>query len=226
MMINSEMQKQYDQVREYPTGKILVAKKNEGERLQYGLYNANCKLILNCQFNRINVGDNIDMAIKDESSTQYFYDENGVEKFKIDGLLQMPYKFEQGFCCIYKKIDGKSMCAFINENGVQICDFIYQMGFKFSEGYASVQKGEYYGMIDSTGKEVLSFEYDYVTNLRNGFALVKKGELYGLLNNKMELITEIKYNTMAAFENGRALIELDGKKGYLNAFGKEFWYND
>lgn len=223
-MIQVEMKEQFEQMREYPNGKVLVAKKNAHKRLQYGLYNSFGKMVLECQFNRINVGDNIDMAIKDESSTQYFYDENGLEKFKIEGLLQMPYKFEQGFYCIYKKINGKSMCAFINEEGQLICDFIYQMGFKFSEGFASVQKGDYYGMIDSTGKEVLSFEYDYLTNLKNGFALVKKGELYGLLNNKMEVMTEIKYNTMTAFENGRALIELDGKKGYLNVFGKEFWY--
>ena len=163
------------------------------------------------------------LKFKEGDDTHYFCDEYGTDKFNIKGLLRMPYGFSEGFCCIYKKIDGKSMCAFINEDGVQICDFIYQMGFKFSEGFASIQKGEFFGMIDLTGKEVLSFEYDYVTNLKNGFALVKKAELYGLLNNKMELLTEIKYSTMSVFENGRALIELDGKNGYLDAFGKEFW---
>jgi hypothetical protein len=223
-MILIEMKEQYEKVREYPTGKVLVAKRNANERLKYGLYNSLGKMVLDCQFRRINVGDNIDMAIKDDENTHYFYDENGVEKFKIDGLLQMPYKFVHGFYCIYKLIDGKSMCAFINEDGVQICDFIYQMGCKFSEGFASVQKGDYYGMIDSTGREVLSFEYDYVTNFKNGFAHLEKGELYGLLNNRMEVITEIKYTKIGTFENGRALIERDGKKGYLNSFGKEFWF--
>lgn len=164
------------------------------------------------------------LKFKQGDDTHYFCNENGTEKFNIKGLLRMPYGFSEGFCFIYKKIDGKSMCAFINDDGVQICDFIYQMGFKFSGGFASLQKGEFYGMIDSKGKEVFSFEFDYVTNLKNGFSLVKKNELYGLLNDKMELITEIKYNTMSVFENGRALVEFNGKKGYLYVFGKEVWY--
>jgi hypothetical protein len=155
---------EYNTLQLYPSGKALVSKIID-DKLTYGLYNSIGKLVIPCNDIQIRVGENIDIVYKSRDRAHYFYDENGCEKFKIEGLSRMPYKYCQGFCCIYRHEGESRKCAFIDEQGNQICDFKYDMGYKFSEGFASLKLGDYYGMINSNGQEVLDFIYQYINNI-------------------------------------------------------------
>ena len=214
----------YDSLNIYPTCKIKVGLRINGELL-YGLYNAIYKRVLPVKFRWINTGHSIDIARKPDDDTHYFYDENGKLKFKMQGLLPFPYSFTEGFCCVYRNGHNENrFCAFINEQGEFICDFKYEVGFRFSEGFTSLVKDGKYGLINEKGVEVLPFEFEYLTNFKNGFALVKLNDKYGLINKDLEIFTDIKYDKIEPYLEGKFMFSVRSQRGYIDAKGKEFLY--
>lgn len=97
--------------------------------------------------------------------------------FDIKGKELMPVEYsdivqlDQGLLVAIK--DKKYY--FHNTKGGRSSTHIYDMAFKFTEGYGKVKRNNKFGFIDTRGNEVISCQYDSADVFRNGKARVKKG---------------------------------------------------
>lgn len=101
--------------------------------------------------------------------------------------------------------------GFIDKKGKIIIPFIYEDGYSFSEGLASVKLNGKWGFIDKTGKTVIPFEYDLALPFSEGLANVhtEPDENYRKEFNKYEYIDKegnvvIKNVKGGLFRQGRA----------------------
>jgi hypothetical protein len=170
---------------------------------------------------------------------------NGMIKFKQERGLFSTYGFlnTKGDTVIYPKFekagdfsDGICMASadgykygYIDTKGEWVVKPDYEIGVslkingeydfsdkEFSDGYAAVEKGDKYGLIDKTGKMVLDAKYDWLGKYSEGLIPAKKDTLYGFINLKGAWVIKPEYNYAEAFHQGLAAVS----KG---PYGEEHW---
>lgn len=85
--------------------------------------------------------------------------------------------------------------GFIDSDGRQLTEFIYEDAENFINGLALVKKDGYYGYIDEAGKAVIGFYYDAATSFdpEYGLAIVETGSGKGVIDHNGELIVNTQY---------------------------------
>lgn len=78
-----------------------------------------------------------------------------------------------GFTLIRKRKIFGSKYAFLNEDGVQICDFIYDFAYDFIDGFACVKRNGKFCLINEQGQEICPPIYDFIDRFDDGFAYAK-----------------------------------------------------
>lgn len=102
---------------------------------------------------------------------------------------------------------------------------LYDKVNPFVKGYATVSRGEHYGIIDSEGNIVLPLEYEYSVMCNNcyrfmeGRAVVMKNGKYGFIDETGQVVIPIEYERCFGFSQGRAPVQLNGKWGYIDTEG-------
>lgn len=106
----------------------------------------------------------------------------------------------------------------------------YDEVWMFSNGVASVRKGDKWGFINDKGEEVIPVKYDEGSSFfeRPGMKIdvtpIRYNGKYGYINKQGKELTPFKYDVASSFsyENGKyAWMEVDGKKGFVNQKGEE-----
>jgi hypothetical protein len=96
----------------------------------------------------------------------------------------------------------------IYSNGKIKFPFIYNSLIQFdSSGRSIVQKGKYFGIIDSSHRTIVPFKFERIFEFSNGLALIQREKKFGFINRKWEEIIEAKYITATSFTNGYALVD-------------------
>lgn len=106
---------------------------------------------------------------------------------------------------------------------------IYEDESDFKEGFAGVQLGEYWGLINKKGKKISDFKYRAVNSFSEGLAAVcDKNWKYGFINTKGKLIIEHKYLYPTEFNNGLAVVKdyEEEELMVINATGNEMKFDD
>jgi len=91
-----------------------------------------------------------------------------------------------------------------------------------------------YGLIDKTGRELTPAAYNYIIPDNRGNFQVLKGKKFGVVNSEGKILIEPKYDAIsrqnipftikdALFLNELFLVQMNGKWGYVNASGREFF---
>ncbi len=88
--------------------------------------------------------------------------------------LKMP-----GDCFVVSK---EGLWGFINTDGENITDFIYEDAYIMNNGIAAVKKDGKAGYIDSTGKKLCPFIFDETRTIQNNVAWVKYNGKWGILD--------------------------------------------
>ncbi len=108
-------------------------------------------------------------------------------------------------------------------SGEEIVDYKYSEISDFSEGYASVYDGEFYGFINEEGEEVLPVVYDSVTSFHDGTACIVYDNKATLINTKFENELPYYYENVAyisSLEDEIALIFTnDDDYGFIDRAG-------
>jgi len=73
----------------------------------------------------------------------------------------------------------------------------------FKEGFAAVQKNNFWGVIKNDGSYIVQPQYDDVHNFSDGMAAVKKGS-WGFIDNQGKLVITCKYYSIKDFSGGKA----------------------
>ncbi|SDB40620.1 WG containing repeat-containing protein [Pseudobutyrivibrio sp. YE44] len=141
---------------------ININGKRLNDEMYYSLYTGH-------EFNEglvnVAVGDRVNHLVG-------FINETGEE------IIKPQYEEVFGFCngcaAVSKIIDGKEKWAYIDKNGNNITDFIFDKAYAFSDdGYAKVKLNGKYGFIKRDGSWLLEPQFDDVTSFSYGYATVK-----------------------------------------------------
>lgn len=139
----------------------------------------------------------------------------------LNGDIVLPDKydsisrFNEGIALIKEGEDF----LFINEDGKEVGEGVFQNAFSFSESLAAVQKDGVWGYIDETGKLVIAYQYDEVKSFAEGLAAVKKDDKWGFINTKGELIIPCQFDMAKSFCEGKSVVVSDGEYGVVDKVG-------
>lgn len=90
----------------------------------------------------------------------------------------------------------------------------------FKDGFAVVEKGEKWGVINTEGKEVVPCVYDLVGSFNEELAVVCKNDKWGFVNTKGELAIPCTYDFAFDFSEGLVTVRKNGKYGFINKKGE------
>lgn len=99
----------------------------------------------------------------------------------------------------------------------------------FENGFAAVQNGEKWGVINTEGKEIVPCTYEMVSSFSDGMACVCKNGKWGYVNENGELAVPCVYEFAKDFSEGLASVRKNGKEGFINKKGEvaiPFRYED
>lgn len=101
--------------------------------------------------------------------------------------------------------DEKS--AIITEDGVNITLYEYDLIFKFTEGFAPFQKGDYWGYLNSEGNEVMEAGLPLAWEFSEGMArIIHKGRI-GFIDTTMQLAFPDGFLDAHNFSSGLAHVQ-------------------
>jgi hypothetical protein len=147
-----------------------------------------------------------------------FIDAN--QKVVIAPKYEMAYDFNSDGLVVVKK-DGKFGCIDTKEN--VIIAFKYDKLFKFVNHVSPYIQGNGTGLIRDDGTLLTKPVYTKIYKQKEGYYLTVNNDKYGFLDlNGTEVIPFI-YDKAEGFKGGKAKIIKDGRSGYIDKTGKEFF---
>jgi hypothetical protein len=103
----------------------------------------------------------------------------------------------------------------------------YDQIFDLEKGFAAVQKGKKYGLIDSTGKEVVPLIYEILRWRPDvpGYLVGSPDSGVGLIDLRGNILVAPAYHEIHSFQNNLAVVRTNprdyfGKYGFINRRGK------
>ncbi len=118
--------------------------------------------------------------------------------------------------------------GFIDRDGKVIIPILYDDAKSFSEGLACVRKDNKWGYIDKQGDVVIPLsDYFRCSSFKEGRARVEKwvdrDSRIGFIDKNGKVVILIKYQSAMDFNNGLAHVKYQGKWGYIDKNGTEYW---
>jgi hypothetical protein len=129
-------------------------------------------------------------------------------------------------------VEQKGKYGFINKIGKIEIPLIYEHVGKanFSDEFASVQLNDKWGYVDRKGNQIIPCVYDEAHNFSENLALVKQYDKWGYIDRTgkcaipfiydLYMLNHIDYSQ---FSFGIAAVKLNGKEGYINKEGLQYW---
>ena len=138
--------------------------------------------------------------------------------------------FSEGLASVCTpKINENERYGFINKEGQQVIDFMYESTGIFKEGFAVVTIDSKCGAIDKSGKIIVENKYDWLNDFQEGRAFFYKDDLWGIVDSKGNEIVEASFEEdennsehyiQQNFSEGFAVISQNNKYGYIDREGK------
>lgn len=130
-------------------------------------------------------------------------------------------------CCeaqnLFPKPNKKNMWGYVNEKGKYVIKPIFQSADQFTSNMACVKANDEYGFINRSGETIIEFEYNEMHPSDNKkFYIGKKNGDAGvyIISLSSGNIDIKRYdNVYAELDNGFYPVIIDGKFGYIDAYG-------
>ncbi|HHT21872.1 MAG TPA: WG repeat-containing protein [Bacteroidales bacterium] len=148
-----------------------------------------------------------------------FVDIFGNEVIPIKYKSVLPFVKEMS---IVSLSEGKY--GLIDVNGKEIIPCKYDNVTIFESGFARIEKGNYWAVVDENLNIIIPFnqEYQCIENFKYGLAIAKKGTKWGVVNTHGDVIVPFKYYEIENFKKGIARVRLKSRLyGYINTEGEE-----
>lgn len=167
------------------------------------------------------------LAVKDDTK---FIDKTGKIVFKVETEVHQCGEFSEGLAFVQK-----DWCyGYIDKSGHLVIPITYSEAKNFSEGLASVKKGQCgeldiegkgrYGYIDKKGEVVVPFIYKWGSSFNEGVAAVKKADSekseYIFIDKIGKQIFPLVFDEACGFSEGLAAVKRGDKWGYVDKNGK------
>ncbi|NCI45052.1 WG repeat-containing protein [Sediminibacterium soli] len=110
--------------------------------------------------------------------------------------------------------------GFFSETLTEMAPPKYSQLYTLKEGYAFVQVGNKWGLVDEKGRETVEAKYDTLVRQDDAVLAVKDRKI-GVIANDGSVIVPVKYDRLYGFSEGLCVVLLNNKMGYVNGEGKE-----
>lgn len=112
--------------------------------------------------------------------------------------------------------------GFLDINGYEVRQPIFDKVNEFSEGFVGVKFQNKWGFLDKYGKTIVDYKYDACGSFHQGVAAVAKDGKWGFINTKGKERIKLLYDQVMDFEeaSGFAAVCKDGKWGLINIKGR------
>jgi hypothetical protein len=185
------------------------------------------------------VGDFSDgMALVNINGQKVFINKKG--ELVIPLQYRHGYAFHNGLARVEGLINdyNNDNFGFIDKEGNEVIPLKYKQAEDFSEGLAVVLGNEYIeidgvktfrnGYIDQKGTLVIKYQFEEARGFKEGLAAVqspfkKDNQKYGFIDTKGKVIIQFKYEKVEDFSDGISKVKLNGKWGYIDKKGVEFF---
>ncbi|MCL2727787.1 MAG: TonB family protein [Bacteroidales bacterium] len=107
-----------------------------------------------------------------------------------------------------------------NQTGEMVTDYRYQEAKPFSQGFAAVRWGEYWGFIRENGEDLLPCQYRFVASFQGGRAMVQYDRLRGFIDRTGALVIPMEYQVASSFAHNLACVQKDRSWGFIDTMGK------
>jgi len=178
-----------------------------------GLYNTEGKLIAPCIYSDIEVPYEDTIMARKNGQTD-LYDSLGAL------ILSVNCKILKGFGPNNFVVFNNSKWALINRFGELFTSYIYDDIVNLNEVIYAVQRGNYWGIINSLGKMLLPCSLDLIKPIDTcGTFLTYEFHLngsVGLMNDLGEIIYEPQFDKITALQSGSILVKKKKKYGLIN----------
>jgi len=151
------------------------------------------------------------------------YDEQTYLQFKFDypdypfmDELENDYMRQTSLFLPFKK---NGLWGFINEEGLEMIEAVYEEVNYFSEGLAAVSRNDKYGYINKSGKVMIPFMWDDAEAFKNNCAVVSKENKFGLINRNGEFLIPLQYEELTEPVEDICVVMNNEKSGYIGRNG-------
>lgn len=216
----------YENIEYFPDVKIAVAHKESKEYNDYGLVDANDKVILPFKFRNIYYADGIARTITHRIGDGHLH---GMYNVKTKKLVDPKYdgmgKFVNGVSEIgYYSAEGNKH-GLLDENGVELVEPIYEtMFFDDAQQFATVTLNGKHGMIGARGRIIVPIIFDRFTEYqpqkdKDGLVVCEKDGKFAAYNFRTgKEILPYGYDSILRTREG-LMYTKDGKTGYCDKEG-------
>lgn len=109
---------------------------------------------------------------------------------------------------------------YIGKEGKRISERAFTDGFSFHKGYAVVEDGDFYGVINRLGEYVVLPLYDDIGENSEGLFYAEKDGMYGYIDETGDVVISFGYSDALDFHQGLAVVaDSIGEKGLINKDG-------
>lgn len=149
---------------------------------------------------------------------------NKIGKAEFSGFMG----FHEGLSRVFKTVDGKSKCGFVDRNGIIVIPIIYDMAYSFENGWSLVEKDSQNLFINKQGKEFpMPRKYDKIITFRSGFAMgsIKIDSTlntYYYINKDLKEAFSIEAKEGYNFQENVAVINRTGYYELMDITGKPY----
>lgn len=126
-------------------------------------------------------------------------------------------EFKNGLACV----SLRSGEIFIDKEGNQVFETIYEDARAFNNGLAAVKIEGKWGFINNQGRLKINNDFDYVESFLNEFAPVRVEKKWGIINKAGEFQTKPNFTFIWGSSEIPFLSAVDGNFIYIDQYGNE-----
>lgn len=232
------IQLRYDEARQSSEG-LFGVKLNE----KFGFIDKTGKVVIPIKYKDAgNFSEGLAaVALDDNDITYKFIDKSG--NFAMPGEYSSAGAFSEGLALVGLEDDERAKgtdegfyipnkFGFINRSGKVVVEIKYHDADDYSEGLAVVVKDDKQGFVDVSGREAVPLKYDVDecgcgrSSFAGGIAQVTLRGKFGFVDKRGREVVPVKYDDVwcVAFrKEGFIGVELNGKKGFVDLYGNEYF---
>lgn len=157
-----------------------------------------------------------------------FVDKTG--KVVIPIKYDLAGDFSEGLAMVGKGDFPNEKQGYIDKSGNEVIPFKFDLADEFSEQAAVVKLNDKWGFIDKRGNEIGLIKYkDSPDRFIDGIAVIDLDDKFGFIDKTgREIFTPkfedyLGYYSRTFLENGFFTVKLNGKKGFVDIYGNEYF---
>ena len=198
----------FDDLRDFKNGQALVNFQGK-----WGVIDAQGNYLVQPAYLDIHDFENGFYLVEDFDSNKFYIDLNGEKAFDC------PYDECYSFSGDYARVIDGNITGYLDKNGDILDGLNFTGGTDFNNGYAIVQLGTKYGIINTRGEKILPVEYDKI-KVNENIATCKKNGVYTFFDLKTQSTLRNAYDKATIFEDGYSVVLNGAEHGIVDVQGR------